>query len=115
MTHERVMEALGDVYDPCCADRGINIVDMGVVEAVRLDGSRVEVDLVLTSGWCPFVATMSSAIPDRLKRLDGVETVDVKVVWDPVWTMDRLSESAREKLTMPLEELEPYRAGRSAA
>ena len=43
------------------------------------------------------------------------ETVDVQVVWDPVWTMDRLSESAREKLTMPLEELEPYRATRSAA
>jgi metal-sulfur cluster biosynthetic enzyme len=110
-----VLDALREVYDPCCADRGINIVDMGVVEAVRLEGSRVEVDLVLTSGWCPFVATMSSAIPDRLKRLDGVDAVDVKVVWDPVWTMDRLSESAREKLTMPLEELEPYRAGRSAA
>jgi metal-sulfur cluster biosynthetic enzyme len=58
---------------------------------------------------------MSSAIPDRLTRLEGVETVDVQVVWDPVWTMDRLSESAREKLTMPLEELEPYRATRSAA
>jgi metal-sulfur cluster biosynthetic enzyme len=39
----------------------------------------------------------------------------VKVVWDPVWTMDRLSESARAKLVMPLEELEPYRVGRSAA
>ena len=51
----------------------------------------------------------------RCKRVDGVETVDVQVVWDPVWTMDRLSESAREKLAMPLEELEPYRAGRSAA
>ena len=51
----------------------------------------------------------------KFKRLDGVDTVDVKVVWDPVWTMDRLSEEAREKLAMPLEELEPYRVGRSAA
>ena len=58
---------------------------------------------------------MSSTIPDALKPLPGVETVDVQVVWDPVWTMDRLSESAREKLAMPLDELEPYRAGRSAA
>jgi metal-sulfur cluster biosynthetic enzyme len=110
-----LIDALREVYDPCCADRGINIVDMGVVEDVRLHGTHVEVALVLTTGWCPFVATMSSAIPDRLTRLDGVETVDVKVVWDPVWTMDRLAPSAREKLTMPLEELEPYRAGRSAA
>jgi metal-sulfur cluster biosynthetic enzyme len=109
------MDALREVYDPCCADRGINIVDMGVVEDVRVDGGRVEVDLVLTTGWCPFVATMSSAIPDRLSRVEGVESVDVQVVWDPVWTTDRLSESAREKLVMPLEELEPYRATRSAA
>jgi metal-sulfur cluster biosynthetic enzyme len=110
-----LIDALREVYDPCCADRGISIVDMGVVEDVRLDGSHVDVDLVLTTGWCPFVASMSSAIPDRLKRLDGVESVDVKVVWDPVWTMDRLSDSAREKLVIPLEELEPYRVGRSAA
>jgi len=110
-----LIDALREVYDPCCADRGISIVDMGVVEDVRFDGSHVDVDLVLTTGWCPFVASMSSAIPDRLKRLEGVDTVDVKVVWAPVWTMDRLSEAAREQLAMPLEELEPYRAGRSAA
>jgi metal-sulfur cluster biosynthetic enzyme len=110
-----LIDALREVYDPCCADRGISIVDMGVVEDVRLDGSHVDVDLVLTTGWCPFVASMSSAIPDRLKRLEGVDTVEVSVVWDPVWTMDRLSDQAREKLAMPLEELEPYRAGRSAA
>jgi metal-sulfur cluster biosynthetic enzyme len=109
-----LIDALREVYDPCCADRGISIVDMGVVEDVRLDGSHVEVDLVLTTGWCPFVASMSSAIPDRLKCLDGVDSVEVKVVWDPVWTMDRLSEEARGKLAMPLEELEPYRAARSA-
>jgi metal-sulfur cluster biosynthetic enzyme len=110
-----LIDALREVYDPCCADRGISIVDMGVVEDVRVAGSHVAVDLVLTTGWCPFVASMSSAIPDALRSVDGVETVDVQVVWDPVWTTDRLSESAREKLTMPLEELEPYRAGRSAA
>jgi metal-sulfur cluster biosynthetic enzyme len=66
---------------------------------------------VLTTGWCPFVVSMSTAIPEALKQVDGVETVDVKVVW----TMDRLSEPAREKLAMPLEQLEPYRASRSAA
>jgi metal-sulfur cluster biosynthetic enzyme len=107
-----LMEALRDVHDPCCADRGISIVDMGVVEDVRLDGSHVWVDIVPTTGWCPFVATMSDAIPARLRRVDGVATVDVRVVWEPVWTMERLSASARRKLEMPLEELEPYRKAR---
>ena len=109
-----IVAALGDVYDPCCADRGISIVDMGVVEDVRVDGGRVEVDLVLTTGWCPFVTTMSTAIPDRLRSVEGVEDVAVQVVWDPVWTPDRLSERARDELALPLEELIPYREQRLA-
>ena len=109
-----ITAALREVYDPCCADRRISIVDMGVVEEVRVDGAHVDVDLVLTTGWCPFVATMSSSIPDRLRELEGVETVDVHVVWDPVWTPERLSPSARDALSMPLEELEPYRQQRIA-
>lgn len=111
---DAIVDALRDVYDPCCADRGVSIVDMGVVEDVRVDGAHVDVDLVLTTGWCPFVASMSTAIPERLQRMHGVETVEVRTVWDPVWTMDRLSESARAKLEMPLEELEPYRQARIA-
>ena len=110
-----LLDALRDVYDPCCADRGVSIVDMGIVEDVRVADGHAEVDLVLTSGWCPFVASMSSAIPDRLRAVEGVETCDVRVVWDPVWTMERLSPSAREKLAMPLHELEPYREQRLAA
>jgi metal-sulfur cluster biosynthetic enzyme len=115
MDREVLIEALRDVYDPCCQDRGVSIVDMGIVEDVRHEAGHVEVDLIPTTGWCPFVANMSTAIPEALKRLPGVETVDVKLVWEPAWTPDRLSESARAKLTMPLEELEPYRQARSAA
>ena len=116
MTQDRdtILGALRDVHDPCCADRGISIVDMGVVEDVRVDAGRVEVDLVLTTGWCPFVASMSDAIPERLRAVDGVRDVHVQVVWDPVWTEERLSPSAREKLTLPLEELIPYRERRLA-
>jgi metal-sulfur cluster biosynthetic enzyme len=111
---DRVLDALRDVHDPCCADRGISVVDMGLVEDVRVDGSHVRVDIVLTTGWCPFVASMSEVIPARLRDLDGVERVDVEVVWDPVWTPERLSPSAREKLSMPMEELLPYRERRLA-
>ncbi|HEX2102422.1 MAG TPA: metal-sulfur cluster assembly factor [Solirubrobacteraceae bacterium] len=120
MTHVRgpdpaaIVDALRDVYDPCCADRGVSIVDMGVVEDVRVEGTHVRVDLLPTTGWCPFIVTMSDAIPKRLHRLEGVRTVDVNVVWDPMWTPDRLSESAQQKLAMPLDELEPYRRRRVA-
>jgi metal-sulfur cluster biosynthetic enzyme len=109
-----IVDALGDVYDPCCAERGLSVVDMGLVEDVHVEGSNVRVELVLTTGWCPFVASLSATIPDRLRRLRGVENVEVKVLWDPVWTSDRLSPKARAELSMPLEQLIPYRERRLA-
>jgi metal-sulfur cluster biosynthetic enzyme len=109
-----IVEALRGVYDPCCAERGISIVDMGLVEDVHVDGSHVRIDLVLTTGWCPFVASMSTTIPEHLQRLPGVETAEVEVVWDPVWTTERLSPAARRELSMPLEQLIPYREQRLA-
>ena len=109
-----IVDALGDVYDPCCAERGLSVVDMGLVEDVHIDGSSVRVELVLTTGWCPFVASLSTTIPDRLRRLRGVEDVEVNVLWDPVWSSDRLSPKARAELSMPLEQLIPYREGRLA-
>ncbi len=68
MDRELLIDALRGVYDPCCQDRGVSIVDMGVVEDVRHTGALVEVDLIPTTGWCPFVATMSAAIPEALLR-----------------------------------------------
>jgi metal-sulfur cluster biosynthetic enzyme len=109
-----IVGALGDVYDPCCAERGLSVVDMGLVEDVHIEGACVRVDLVLTTGWCPFVASLSTTIPDRLRRLDGVDDAEVNVVWDPVWTEERLSPKARAELSMPLEQLIPYREVRLA-
>jgi metal-sulfur cluster biosynthetic enzyme len=109
-----VLDALREVYDPCCEDRGISIVDMGLVEDIRVDAGTVHVGIVLTTGWCPFVANMSNAIPARLRGLAGVDAVHVEVLWDPVWTNERLSPRAREALAMPLDELTPLRDERLA-
>jgi len=109
-----IVDALGDVYDPCCAERGLSVVDMGLVEDVHIEGSNVRIELVLTTGWCPFVASLSATIPDRLRQLRGVEYVEVHVLLDPVWTSDRLSPRARGELSMPLEQLIPYRERRLA-
>lgn len=113
VTVEDVWKSLKTVYDPCCADRGISVVDMGVAEDVTIDNDgTIRVKLVLTTGWCPFVSSMEDAIPAKLKEDFGAEKVIVESVWDPVWTTDRLSEFAKEKLSMPLEQLLPLREAR---
>lgn len=115
VTVEDVVEALRQCYDPCCRDREISVVDMGLIEEVRVDAGTVHIDMLLTSGWCPFVANLYEMIEEHVTAYEGVESVEVEVVWEPVWTMDRLSDSAREKLRLPMEKLLPYREQRIAA
>jgi metal-sulfur cluster biosynthetic enzyme len=109
---QEVMDALGRCYDPCCQDRGISIVDMGLIHEVRITGDTVAVDVMLTTGWCPSVANIHQMVVDEVSTVDGVGAVEVQVVFDPVWTMDRLAPSAREKLEMDLEPLKKYRDAR---
>jgi metal-sulfur cluster biosynthetic enzyme len=109
---DEVMTALRDCYDPCCRDRGISVVDMGLIHDVQIEESNVQIGILLTTGWCPFVASLYQMIEERVKQCEGVKSVKVEVLWDPVWTMDRLSESARQALIMPLDLLLPYREQR---
>ena len=109
-----VIEALRDCYDPCCRDRGISVVDMGLIENVKVKDRNVDIDILITTGWCPSVAILFQMMKERVEQFVQVDEVNVQVVWDPVWTMDRLSESARKKLTLPLEELIPLREKRLA-
>ena len=92
-----IVEALRGVYDPCCEDRGLSVVDMGLIEDIRVDEGRTSVDLVLTSGWCPFMVPLVDTIRDTVAASAGGEA-DVRVVWDTAWTSDRLSPVARERL-----------------
>jgi metal-sulfur cluster biosynthetic enzyme len=92
------LDALSDVYDPCCIEKGISVVDMGLVRSVRATGGRVRVELLLTSGWCPFAARVLTEIQDRIEAQPGVSSADVEIVWDEAWTTDRLSPRAASLL-----------------
>jgi metal-sulfur cluster biosynthetic enzyme len=93
-----VLDALSDVYDPCCREKGISVVDMGLLRSATVNGTHARVELMLTSGWCPFATHLLGEIEDALLARPDVDTCNVEVVWDEAWTTDRLSESAVGKL-----------------
>jgi metal-sulfur cluster biosynthetic enzyme len=111
-SREVVIQALENCYDPCCRDRKISVVDMGLIESIDIDDHRVRIEMLLTTGWCPFASRLLEMVEREVDALPTVDVVDVDVVWDPTWTPERMSDSAREKLTMPLEKLEPLRRAR---
>ena len=94
----RFLDALAQVYDPCCREKGISVVDMGLVHSVSVDDRHARVELLLTSGWCPFAAHVLDEVRDSVQRLPDIDSAEVEVVWTEAWTTDRLSSSARSKL-----------------
>lgn len=93
-----VRDVLSDVYDPCCRDKGISVVDMGLLHRAEIDSGAARVELMLTSGWCPFAARVLTDIETAVRSIPGVDTASVELVWDEPWTPERLSDSARDKL-----------------
>jgi len=109
---EAVIQALGNCYDPCCRDRKISVVDMGLIESIEVRRREVRIEMVLTTGWCPFASRLLEMIREEVGKLPAVDAVEVEVVWDPTWTPERMSGEARKKLTLPLEKLAPLREAR---
>ncbi len=96
--HTAIVDALRTVADPCCAERGISVVDMGLVRDVVISADDARIELVLTSGWCPFVVDLLAQVKTAVEQVPEVGDAAVEIVWDEPWTADRLSEDARRKL-----------------
>ncbi len=114
VTPEQVLEVLQTCYDPCCKERGVSIVELGLIQGVKVaeNGHDVRVELLLTSGWCPFSTHLLQMIDQNVHALDGVSEVDTEIIWHAVWTPERMSASAKEKLTLPMAQLLPLRQRR---
>lgn len=114
VTPEQVFEVLQTCYDPCCKERAVSVVELGLIQDVKVaeNGHDVRVELLLTSGWCPFSTHLLQMIDQNVRAIEGVGEVDTEIVWNTVWTPERMTASAREKLTLPMVQLLPLRQRR---
>lgn len=97
-TTEDIVHALRSVADPCCRERGISVIDMGLLHDVSLEAGEARIDILLTSGWCPFQVDLVETITDAVEALPDVEAADVRIVLDHVWSTERMSDDAQRKL-----------------
>ncbi len=84
--------ALREVRDP---ELPVSLVDLGLVYAIRRDGEHVEVDLTFTATACPCMEFIRTDIQDRLLREPDVRSVEIREVWDPPWTTERMTPEGR--------------------
>lgn len=93
----RLREALRDVEDP---EMPVNIVDLGIVYGVSLEGGVAAVELTFTAMGCPASEMILEDIEARLLREPGVREVRIDVVWDPPWSARRLTPAGRDALQL---------------
>ncbi|MBI2929668.1 MAG: DUF59 domain-containing protein [Verrucomicrobia bacterium] len=96
---ERVWEQLRDCYDP---EIPLNIVDLGLIYGVALQGERVDVKMTLTSPGCHLGGMIAGQVQSKLLELEGVEEANVELVWDPPWHQGLISAEGRRRLGLEL-------------
>ena len=95
VTEDQVKAALRRGKDP---ELNLNILDLGLVYAINVEGRRVSIDMSLTSPACPSGPEIMTQAEQQLRALPGVEEAEVNLVWSPFWTPDRIEPRIRAYL-----------------
>lgn len=92
---EHIVEALQTVYDP---ELPVNLYDLGLIYKLRLtpgeQGQIVDIDMTLTAPNCPVAEEIPRQVQEAASKVEGVERVNVELVWEPKWDKSRMSEAA---------------------
>ena len=89
---DQVKLALRKVKDP---ELNLNIIDLGLVYDIRVDGAEVQVDMTLTSPGCPAGPQIMTDVERAVRAMPGVDDVGINLIWTPFWTPDRIEPRVR--------------------
>ena len=81
---EQIVSEIKKIYDP---EIPVNIYELGLIYKIEIkDAKKVDIDMTLTSPNCPVAESLPKMVKDNILKLDGVDVVDLNLVWDPPWT-----------------------------
>ena len=95
LSTQMILDALQTVQDP---EISISIVDLGLVRDVHVRSGRVEVEMVLTSPYCPLAGIIVESVEGRLKELEAVKEVEVRIDESAVWSWEMMTERGKRQL-----------------
>ena len=96
VNEDQVRDSLKQCMDP---EVPLSIVDMGLIYGIDVtENNDVNIKMTMTTKGCPLHETMVDDVKRYAKKVSGVNNVDVEIVWDPPWTMDKMSDEAKAKM-----------------
>lgn len=94
----QIVDAIKTVYDP---EIPVNIYELGLIYDLDIDPKgNVAIKMTLTAPGCPVAGTMPQMVRDAVAKVEGLNDIDVDLVWDPPWDKSRMSEAAQLELGM---------------
>ena len=94
---EKVIEEIKKIYDP---EIPVNIYELGLIYDIIVDKKNISVKMTLTTPNCPVAESLPKEVKDGAMQVEEIEEVDLELVWDPPWTKDMMSESAKLELNL---------------
>ena len=94
----KVISEIKKIYDP---EIPVNIYELGLIYKIEInDENKVKIEMTLTSPNCPVAESLPNSVKNNIMSIDGIKEVDLKLVWDPPWTKDKMSEAAKLELNL---------------
>ncbi|MGC8654942.1 MAG: metal-sulfur cluster assembly factor [Thermoplasmata archaeon] len=97
VTRDEVLEVLKTVNDP---EVGIDVVNLGLIYDLKIEGEVVKVKMTMTTPNCPLTDWILFDLQKKVEEMKGVKECDIELVWDPPWTPDAISQEARKMLNI---------------
>ena len=95
---EKIIEEIKKIYDP---EIPVNIYDLGLIYDIQVkDKNTAKIKMTLTSPNCPVAESLPKEVKDGIMQVEGIDNVDLNLVWDPPWNKDRMSEAAKLELNL---------------
>jgi FeS assembly SUF system protein len=95
---EQIVSEIKKIYDP---EIPVNIYELGLIYKIEIkEEKKVNIDMTLTSPNCPVAESLPKMVKDNILMLEGIDDVNLNLVWDPPWTKDKMSEAAKLELNL---------------
>ena len=95
---EKIISEIKKIYD---TEIPVNIYELGLIYKIEvIDTNKVFIEMTLTSPNCPVAESLPNSVKENILKLDEIKHVDLKLVWDPPWTKDKMSKVAKLELNL---------------